>query len=152
MNIVNLLVGFLFCFVLVFGVFKVQQSHKFRDITTTQFSNVMIEPAEVVEVVFTLAIRHSVEFEDNVLDLKSINMPEKYSVVFKCEHGAFIIDSSGLIFQEIINRFKTLEVGDNVIISYREVYEILSTDRDRNGVRESFVSLVGYDFISAKKR
>lgn len=136
----------------VFGIYRTQQSRKFRDITTTQFSNVMIEPAEVVEVVFTPPTRHSVDLMGSVLSLQSIDIPEQYSVVFKCGHGAFIIESSSLMFQELVSKFKDLAVGDNVIVSYREVYEVLSTDHDRDGVRESFVSLVDYDFISARKR
>lgn len=149
-NVVKLLVGFLFCFVFVFGVFKVQQSHKFRDITTTEFSNVMIEPAVVVETVFTPSIHQSnidIGLTTN-LDLsftpRSINVPEKYAVVFQCDHGKFIIERKEL--------WDKLKVGDKVVVSYREVYNVLSTDKDRDGVRESSVSLVDYDFVSAKKR
>ena len=152
MNVVKLLIGSGFCFGLVFSIFKLQQSHKFRDIVTTEFSDIMTEPAEVIEVVFTPSTRHTTDSVDNHLNPQVVDIPEKYSVVFKCEHGVFIVNTNDVLFSELIVRFKSLRAGDKVRVLYREIYEILSTEHDRDGVREFFVSLVGYDFIDANKR
>lgn len=67
----------------------------------------------------------------------SITIPERYAVIFKCEHGKFVID--GNTGKEL---YKRLERGDSVTIRYREVYRVTRTE----------TNLVDLDFVDATKR
>lgn len=48
----------------------------------------------------------------------SVDIPEKWAVVFRCQHGSFVVD--GPKAKELFGRFKQ---GDAVEIQYRVIYE-----------------------------
>ncbi len=78
----------------------------------------------------------------------SVDVPEKYAVVFKCKHGKFIIEGKGKKYKELWGRF---ESGDSVSVSYKEVYKSTYKDTNDDGKEELIKkSLVDYDFLDAQ--
>lgn len=67
----------------------------------------------------------------------STSIPARYAVVFRCEHGKFIIDGSN--GESLYKRFSA---GDHVTVRYREVFEV---DADKR-------VLVDLDFLGAEPR
>lgn len=49
-----------------------------------------------------------------------IKIPARYAIVFKCQHGKFIIDGD-----RAEQLYKKLSKGDTVTIRYSEVFEVL---------------------------
>jgi hypothetical protein len=90
----------------------------------------------------------------------SVNLPEKYAVVFKCQHGKFIIEEEGKSAQEkngkeISTRelWEKLSKGDTVDVTYREIYDVHYEDTNDDGKCEPVdSSFVDYDFIDANKK
>lgn len=63
-----------------------------------------------------------------------IDIPARYAIVFKCQHGKFVIDG-----ERGETLYKALSKGDQVTIRYCEVFE----------VREGQTNAVGLHFITA---
>lgn len=66
----------------------------------------------------------------------SVNIPERYAIVFKCQHGKFVIEG-----EKAKALYQKLDRGDSVLIKYREVYRITKTE----------TNLVDLDFVDAEK-
>lgn len=62
----------------------------------------------------------------------SMDIPARYAVVFKCQHGKFVID--GRNGEQL---FKRLNKGDDVLIRYCEVLEV--RDHSTNAVDLHFI-------------
>lgn len=71
----------------------------------------------------------------------SIDIPERYAVVFKCQHGKFVI--AGEKAKGLYQRF---ERGDKCTIEYREVIRVEMKDG-----REASRRVYDLDFLDAKK-
>lgn len=52
----------------------------------------------------------------------SVTIPERYGIVFSCQHGSFAVDDTKALFS-------TLQQGMPVTISYRVVYETVEGQR-----------------------
>lgn len=101
----------------------------------TEYSAELTEPAEIMEVVYTPSQHGSgtgmgMSMKGTmVMTVNNVNIPEVFAVVFKCEHGKFIIQRRDI--------WEKAKIGMKVTVHYREVYRV--TDKAR--------SLVKYDFI-----
>jgi len=75
-----------------------------------------------------------------------ITTPEKWGVVFRCEHqDEFIISGSKERYEELYNR---LNEGDYVIISYKEIYKVEYNGKTGKAIRKK---MIDSKFINAKK-
>jgi hypothetical protein len=105
------------------------------DITEKEeYSRVLHEDAKVEDVVFTpsrhgdgsgFGIGPTIDFDGNLgiafsSSSVDVNIPEKYAVVFECQHGKFIVQGTGAKHKELWSR---LHEGELVDVSYREVYK-----------------------------
>ena len=127
-----------------------------------EFSETMHEDAIISEVVYTPS-RHSIElgftafkagsvgvdFSGDLgfrlgesLQVSSVKVPEKFAVVFKCQHGQFIISGKEVYDKLREHKSKMVEVA------YREVYR---TTYDTKGGKKQVIAreLVDYDFLDA---
>jgi len=101
----------------------------------TEYSAELTEPAEIMEVVYTPSQHGSgsgMGMTTNgtvVMTVNNVNIPEVFAVVFKCEHGKFIIKR-----RDIWDKAK---IGMKVVVHYREVYRV--TDKARTLVRYDFM-------------
>lgn len=120
--------------------------------TDREYSATLTEPAEVADLVY-VPRRHGTG-EGIGVDLNlnpslvstDVTIPQKYAVVFQCQHGKFIIEGNQEKAKELWNRLKE---GQQVTVSYREVYDVTYTTTD--GVkRETARQLVDYDFLDAR--
>lgn len=77
------------------------------------------------------------------IDTVSVHMPERYAVVFKCQHGKFIIANTNKA-KELYHR---LSRNQKVDITYTEITKIT---KDKSGVEEQEIKqLHDFDFIDA---
>ena len=78
------------------------------------------------------------------LQISGSTIPEKFAVVFKCQHGSFIVEREEL--------YKSLKnhIGDTVVVDYREVYKV-KYEKDEEG-KEKVDSrlLIDLDFLDAR--
>ena len=115
-----------------------------------EYSEVLTEPATVVDLVYTPSLHGGgvgptfgmSGSGDATLGLAitSVNVPERYAVVFLCQHGKFIIQSAKA--KELWQRLK---LNQEVTVSYKEVYR---TVYDDNKVVSR--ALIKYDFLDAR--
>lgn len=112
---------------------------------SSKFSEVKTEPAEVYDVVFMPAGHGSgasvgplITYRDGGTVLTFMDIPERYAVVLKCQHGKFVI--SGPKAKRL---YKTLDRGDKVTIRYREVIRVVDG-------KESVVDLDFLDVVKTK--
>jgi hypothetical protein len=108
-----------------------------------EYSAELTEPAVVEDVIFQPS-RHGsgvgvgMSMRGNmVVTSDSVTFPKKYAIVFRCQHGKFIVQGTRKEHKALWQKLKR---GQEVMVSYREVYLV------KDGVR----SLVDYDFIDAK--
>lgn len=119
-------------------------------------SEVLHEDAEVVDVVYTPS-RHgsntelvpTFDFEGNVnfaLTTVTVSIPEKYAVVFRCQHGKFIVEGTDQQHKKLWSRFTG---GEKVDVSYKEVYRKTYhvVDKERTLIKPP--ELIDYDFLDA---
>lgn len=127
-----------------------------------EYSETLHEDAVIVEAVYTPSRHDSqvgltaiktgpmgVDYGGNFgirvgggLQISSVTVPEKFAVVFKCQHGQFIITR-----KEIYEKFKDYK-GKMVDVAYREVYRTTYDTKDgKKQVVER--ALVDYDFLDA---
>lgn len=120
----------------------------------TETSALLHEEALVTKRVKTPAkhdidIVPTIDFEGNIgIGIDVDDIPEKYAVIFKCQHGEFIIQGSENRYQSLYDR---LNEGDEVDVLYREVYKAVY---DRSKAEKELIEkrLVKYDFIDAEKK
>jgi len=89
----------------------------------------------------------TIDFEGNLgISIDTDEIPEKYAVIFNCQHGEFIIQGIQDGYKSFYER---LEEGDGVDVLYREVYRAVY---DRSKAEEELLEkrLVKYDFIDAE--
>ncbi len=118
-------------------------------------SDILHEDAVVVETVYTPS-RHgsgssfgpSMNMDGDIgfsFHSVSINVPELYAVVFKCQHGKFVIEGDDQRHKNLWERFSE---NDEVDVSYREIYRNIYKKVD--GRKELIESvLIDYDFLDA---
>lgn len=106
------------------------------------------EPAVVENLIYSPSL-HSSDLAPTLsmsgkvgLAITSVSVPEKYAVVFRCQHGKFIIEGVDENHKKLWQR---LTRDQKVIVSYKEVYYVTYKD-DVVVSRE----LADYDFIDAK--
>lgn len=144
--------------------------------TKKEYSSVLTEDAEVVDLVYTPS-RHgsgsgagpSINMSGDVgisFVSVSVDIPEVYAIIFKCDHGKFIVQSNKheesqkikslrenlkdghhKESQKIKSLWENLKDGQKVSITYREVYK---NTYDGDKLLESH--LVKYNFIDAKPK
>ena len=123
--------------------------------TKTEYSETMYESAVVEDVIYTPS-QHSTTVSPTVrvdmdgdlhtgLAVTSVSVPEKYSVVFHCEHDTkFIIQGTDQRHKAL---WQKVQRGQTVTVSYREVYKTVYDG-------EELISrdLIDYDFLDVKPR
>lgn len=125
------------------------------DTSETVESDTLHEDAEVVDLVYTPS-RHSSDLVPTVSmdmdgDLETrlvtvdVRIPEKYAVVFRCQHGKFIVEGTDQEHKRLWERFRE---GDNVDVSYKEIYRKTYhvVDKERSLTK---TELIKYDFLDA---
>ena len=127
-----------------------------------EFSNILHEDATISDAVYTPSRHDSelgltafktgpigVDFGGNLgfrigsgLQISSVEVPEKFAIVFKCQHGQFIIGR-----KEVYEKLKDHK-DKRVDVSYREIYR---TVYDTEGGEKKIIerALTDYDFINA---
>lgn len=129
-----------------------------------EFSDTLHEDAVIIETVYTPS-RHNAElgltliktgpgpigmdFGGNFgivlgggLQISSVTVPEKFAIVFKCQHGQFIITR-----KETYEKLKNHK-GKTVDVAYREVYRTTYDTKDGEKQVVERV-LVDYNFLTA---
>lgn len=82
------------------------------------------------------------------MQITSTTIPEKYGVVFQCEHGTFSIDGSNPKYKILYDKLNR-NVGDTVDVLYQEEY--LLTFETKNDVRTQVSRVLNrLDFIDAQ--
>jgi len=129
-------------------------------ITHIEYSNVLQEDAEVVDVVYSPS-RHGsgagpsfgMDMDGNPtmgLAVTSVSIPEKYAVVFKCQHGKFIVEGTDNEHKDLWER---MVEGQDVDVTYKEIYEATYKDLNNDGKRDLVErKLVKYDFLNAQPK
>lgn len=114
----------------------------------TEYSPELTEEATVVDVVYVPS-RHGDGVGPTVgsngevgLAFTSVDIPEKYAVVFECQHGKFIIEHNQEKTKELWQR---LHRDQKVTVTYREEYRA-----KYDGEKLIERRLHKYDFIDAK--
>ena len=113
----------------------------------TETSEELTEEAEVVQVIYNPGQTSTSSGTSMDLDLKvkfhnhRITSPDKFAVVFKCQHGKFVIEDEGK-GSRAERLWKKLSQGDKVVLRYKEVNTAWP-----DGRRE----LQKYEFIEADK-
>lgn len=127
--------------------------------TKKEYSSLLTEEAEVVDLVFTPS-RHgsgsgvgpSINMEGHLgISFVSVrvDVPEAFAIVFRCEHGKFIVQSNKHWEpQKVKQLWEELKDGQKVVVTYREIYE--NTYDANNKLLESH--LIKYDFIDAEPK
>ena len=127
-----------------------------------EFSDTLHEDAAIVEAIYTpsrhdskvgltaiktgpMGIDYGGDFGIRIgggLQISNVTVPEKFAVVFRCQHGQFIIGR-----KEVYEKFKDHK-GKRVDVAYREVYR---TTYDTKDGKKQVVAreLVDYDFLDA---
>ena len=128
--------------------------------TKTELSDVLNENAIVAETVYSPS-RHgsgsgigpTMDFDGNIgigISSVSVNIPEKYAVVFKCQHGKFISEGTDQRHKDLWQR---LIEGQEVTVTYKEIFESTYQDTDGDGKKEvTNRKLIGYDFLDAQPK
>lgn len=118
--------------------------------TVTEKSEELTESAVVEDVVFSPSshgsgVGPSIDMTGKGgigIAVTSVSVPEKYAVVFRCQHGKFIVQGTSRKHQEL---WKRLVRDQEVTVYYHEIYHV-TYDGDEVISRE----LVDYDFIDAR--
>jgi hypothetical protein len=122
--------------------------------TEKEYTAILEEDATVVDLVYTPS-RHGSDVGiglttggDLSITPVSINIPEKYAIVFKCQHGKFIIDCNT---QERKKLWNDLDEGQKVRVKYKEAW--LITYRVEKKQRTPIAKVLeDYWFLTAEPR
>lgn len=113
----------------------------------TVVSDELTEEAKVVQVIYQPSQTSSSSGTSVDLDLKvkfhnhTITSPDKFSVVFECQHGKFVIEDEGK-GSRAERLWKKLSQGDKVNVRYKEVKTVWPDGRSE---------LQKYEFVEAEK-
>jgi hypothetical protein len=146
------------------------------DEVKTEQSEVLHEEAEVANLIFTPS-RHDIHIEEKssfdtgigVSDKASIgatdiygrkgvavgdkvisstDVPERYGVLFRCQHGTFVSEGPDVRHKTM---WQTLKQGQKVDVLYKEIYRCTYSDQDKDGKKELVKRvLVDLDFLDAR--
>ena len=84
------------------------------------------------------------------LQISSNEVPEKYGVVFKCQHGTFTSQGSDERHKELYNK---LQNNQGVDVTYKEIYRTTYDDIDGDGKNDLVERvLTGFDFLDANPK
>ena len=116
----------------------------------TESSPELTERARVVDVIFQPSnhgsgVGPTFDLTGNGglgIAITSVDIPEKYAVVFECQHGKFIIQGDQQKAKELWQRLKR---DQQVTVRYKEVYE--TTYEDGRALERH---LTKYDFVDAR--
>ena len=122
----------------------------------TELSDILHEDAAVSETVYCPS-RHGSDVAPTMTStgngvsigatVVTIDIPEKYAVVFKCKYGKFIIEGTDQRHRDLWQRFTQ---GQEVDVTYREVFKSIYDDTKGTGKVELIEKkLVKYDFLDA---
>ncbi len=115
-----------------------------------EYSEVLTEPATVVDLVYTPS-RHGSGVGPSFdltgdggigFAVTDVSIPERYAVIFRCAHGKFIVQNDQNLVRRLWNE---LTEGQRVTVSYREQYSATYEDKELLSRR-----LTKYHFIDAK--
>ena len=126
----------------------------------TEYSKTLEEEAVVVETVYNPSTHRSelqlvptVDFDGDItLSFENVNIdiPAKYAVFFKCQHGKFISEGTDQRHKDL---WGSLSENDEVIVQYREMYKNTYKDIDDDGKKDLIEShLISYDFLDAQRK
>ncbi len=121
-------------------------------ITKREISDVFYEEAIVGDAIYAPSQHGSSTSIDWLGDggvrTVKINIPQKYAVVFECQHGKFVIEGSEKRHEQL---WKKCIRGKKMNVSYREISDVVYEDRNGDGEKEAVEkSIVDYDFIDAE--
>jgi hypothetical protein len=112
----------------------------------TERTGIMHEDASVEDTIFQPSQHGSGTAYDLTgkggLSVTSVDIPEKYALIFKCQHGKFVIQGTGERYKAL---WKRLSKGQKVDVSYQEVYRVYKSDDGKQPGRV----LEKYDFLDA---
>jgi hypothetical protein len=138
--------------------------------TKTEYSEVLHEKAVIVTLIYSPS-EHRTELtntafntnDDDIIgtdwngdlgikvsknyQLTSTTIPEKYGVVFQCQHGTFTVEGSEQKHKILYNKLKK-NVGDTTNVIYKEEYLVTYDDKDEKKVVSR--QLTGMDFVDAQ--
>ena len=116
-----------------------------------EYSEVLYEPATVITAAYspsrhnlTLMPVYNITYSKMDLVLVPSVVPEKFSVVFQCQHAQFVVED------ELVYREMALLVGKEVSVAYREVYHVVYRKNDKRELVVVERTLTDYDFLNAK--
>ncbi|VVB82649.1 Uncharacterised protein [uncultured archaeon] len=113
-----------------------------------EYSPVLHEDAKVVDVVYTMNYNMDDGSNSPGIAVVSMNIPEKYAVVFKSQHGKFIVEGED---ERHKNLWSRMQEGEKVDVTYKEKYESVYDDTNKDGTNELVERrLVKYDFLDAQ--
>jgi hypothetical protein len=112
-----------------------------------ELSNVMTESAIVADTIFMPSqhgsgsgTTYSMSSGHIGISSVDVDIPEKYAIVFECEHGKFVIER----MPDAREMWKNLRKGQSVKVYYQEKFRrIYEKDKQIKS------SLIGYHFIRA---
>lgn len=111
-------------------------------------SEILYEKATVADLVYTPSshgsgISPTIDMNlDLGISFTSVDVEERYAIVFQCQHGKFIIQNDQKQAKELWNRLKQ---GQEVTVSYKEEFETTYDDG-----KPTARKLLKYDFLDAK--
>ena len=79
------------------------------------------------------------------VQISESTIPEKYGIVFQCQHGTFTIEGSEQKHKILYDKLRG-NINDTVDVLYKEIYQV--TTKDDKEVERKLVDL---DFIDAQK-
>lgn len=116
------------------------------DFAVRQYSATMTEPATVADLAYVPAGHGSgvgISMKGD-LSVSSVDIPERYAVVFHCNHGKFVVEGS-----QYKPLWLRLREGQPVTVLYREVRECRKVD---GVVKPETCRTVDLDFLDAVPR
>ncbi len=126
--------------------------------TKTELSDILHEDAIVSDVVYSPS-RHGSDVSPTIditgdggigIAIVDVDIPEKYAIVFKCEHGKFIVEGTDIEHKALWER---LEEGQKVDVTYKEIYKSVYDDVDGDGENDLVSkTLIKYDFLDAQPK
>jgi hypothetical protein len=121
------------------------------DVERTEYENsgIMTESATVVDLVY-MPKNHGSSIGPTIdmnlrfgVALSDVDMPEKYAIVFECQHGKFVVEHDQVKMKGL---YQMLHRDQKVIVTYQEVYEVTK----KGGEIVTPRKLVKFHFIDAR--
>lgn len=107
------------------------------------------------DILLNVGIKTGVDFDGNEgikvsknHQITSTTIPEKFGIVFQCNHSTFSIEGSEQKHRILYNKLMR-NINDTVDVIYKEVYTVTYEDKDGKKVETSRV-LTKFDFIDAQ--